>query len=315
MKYLLPFKTRAESDSIYLVRAGITAYYTYRIDVVMYRLEEQQAERVKTIDKLKAATKYNSTQELLEKYGGESPSPKPKVPTGPKGTLRKTQKQPQRTGIGPPTTANIPQNQPIVSQPATTQSIPSYLAMHRPPPSIRSSPLSSSRVGPPEFAPNAFGSVPQYDRSSESNAEGKWYDRVLDLLLGEDETSSKNRIVLICKHCRLVNGQAPPGVKRIEELGKWRCIGCGGWNGEVDEGKIVEEITERAEIETQDQPEVSGPDEKSVEGPAEDDEKGPNEKALGEEDYEEISEVVGAEEETTRKTRSGHRSGTGSAQS
>jgi endoplasmic reticulum junction formation protein lunapark len=285
---------------------------------VTYRLEEQQAERVKTIDKLKTATKYNSTQELLEKYGGAPPQPsqKPKAQTGQKGTPRKSQKQPQRTSIAPPATANIPQNQPIVSQPTTPQLISSYVGIHGPPPSTPSSPLSSSRVGPPEFAPNAFGSIPQYDRSSESNVEGKWYDRILDLLLGEDETSPKNRIVLICKHCRLVNGQAPPGVKRIEELGKWRCIGCGGWNGEVDEGvRIVEEIKERTEIETQDQPEVSGPDEKGVDGTSKDGEKDPDEKTLEEEEYEEISEGVDAEEETTRKTRSGHRSGTGRAKS
>ena len=281
-----------------------------------YRLEEQQAERVKTIDKLKAATKYNSTQELLEKYGGVPPSPKAKGQTGPKGTPRKTQKQPQRTSIGPPATANIPQNQPIISQPSTPQPIPPHAVMHRPPPSIPNSPLSSSRAGLPEFAPNAFGSVQQYDRSSESNMEGKWYDRILDLLLGEDETSPKNRIVLICKHCRLVNGQAPPGVKRIEELGKWRCIGCGGWNGEVDEGeKIVEEMKEKAVMETRDHAETSEPDEKGVESTSKDNEKDRDDKALEEEDYEEISEGVDAEEETTRKTRSGHRSGTGRAKS
>jgi hypothetical protein len=297
---------------------GITAYYTYRIDVVTYRLEEQQAERVKTIDKLKAATKYNSTQELLEKYGGVSPqpSPKPKGQTVPKGAPRKTQKQPQRTSIGPPATANIPQNQPIISQPATPQPVPSYVAMHRPPPSIPGSPLSGSRVGPPEFAPNAFGSVPQYDQSSESNIDGKWYDRILDLLLGEDETSPKNRIVLICKHCRLVNGQAPPGVKRIEELGKWRCIGCGGWNGEVDEGaKIVEEIKEKAEMEIRNQPEKSEVDETAMGGLLKDNGKEAEEKTLEEEDYEEISEGVEAEEGTTRKTRSGRRSGTSRAKS
>jgi hypothetical protein len=167
-------------------------------------------------------------------------------------------------------------------------------------------------AGPPEFAPNAFGSVPQYDRSSESNAEGKWYDRILDLLLGDDETSPKNRIVLICKHCRLVNGQAPPGVRRIEELGKWRCIGCGGWNGEVDEGaKIVEEIKQRAEIETENQPETSVSDEKSAEGLLKDGGNDTEERALEEEEYEEIDEGVDAEDEApARKTRSGHRSDT-----
>ncbi|KFY15455.1 hypothetical protein V492_01979, partial [Pseudogymnoascus sp. VKM F-4246] len=53
---------------MYLVRAAISSYYTYRISTATRRLEEYQLERTKTIDKLKTATKYNSTQQLLEKY-------------------------------------------------------------------------------------------------------------------------------------------------------------------------------------------------------------------------------------------------------
>lgn len=73
----------------------------------------------------------------------------------------------------------------------------------------------------------------------------------MDVLLGEDETLPKNRMALICKHCRLVNGQAPPGIKRPEDLGKWRCSGCGGWNGEENEGeRLVAEMTKRVESES-----------------------------------------------------------------
>lgn len=62
-------------------------------------------------------------------------------------------------------------------------------------------------------------------------------------MLGEDETAPKNRIVLICHKCRLVNGQAPPGVKNVAEVGAWRCMGCGAINGEMDEGKkIIQEV-------------------------------------------------------------------------
>ena len=49
----------------------------------------------------------------------------------------------------------------------------------------------------------------------------------MDVLLGEDETLPRARLALICSNCRLVNGQAPPGVKRLEDVGKWRCGGCG----------------------------------------------------------------------------------------
>ena len=69
----------------------------------------------------------------------------------------------------------------------------------------------------------------------------------MDLLLGEDEMNPKNRLVLICKQCRLVNGQAPPGVKTLEDVGKWRCLECGSMNGEESEAKkLVAEIQKQA---------------------------------------------------------------------
>ena len=61
--------------------------------------------------------------------------------------------------------------------------------------------------------------------------QSHWYDRILDALLGEDETQPKNRLALICNECRLVNGQAPPGIRTLEDIGRWRCGGCGAWNG------------------------------------------------------------------------------------
>lgn len=59
----------------------------------------------------------------------------------------------------------------------------------------------------------------------------------MDVVLGEDETQPKNRIVLICQNCRLVNGQAPPGTKSLEDMGKWRCSECHTWNGHENETK------------------------------------------------------------------------------
>src|SRR6266536_670205 len=113
----------ANNCSIHLIRTAISTYYTYRIDTVTQRLEDQQASRAATIDKLKAATKYNSTQELLEKYGGAPPKPKkenrppskgPKAPQKPQ--------QPQRVGAGPPPpTANIQRPGQVPSQHSTPQ--------------------------------------------------------------------------------------------------------------------------------------------------------------------------------------------------
>jgi endoplasmic reticulum junction formation protein lunapark len=212
-------------------------------------MEELQKERTTTIDKLKAATKYNSTQELLEKYGGASPSestPKqrgnPGLPDKGPNTPRGGPK-PQRTGIAPPPTANIQRGPPIPAPSTPVAQTPAHvLPSGKPPyPGSPVEPSNSDQLSPTEeFAPNAFGTQSQY------SAEGgghQWYDRILDVILGEDETLPKNRLVLICKNCRLVNGQAPPGVKQLSDIGQWRCSGCGIMNGEQDEAtKIVAEV-------------------------------------------------------------------------
>lgn len=69
----------------------------------------------------------------------------------------------------------------------------------------------------------------------------------MDIVLGEDETLPKNRLALICHQCRLVNGQAPPGVRRLEEVGKWRCSGCNFMNSEEkEETRLLKEIQEHS---------------------------------------------------------------------
>jgi len=218
--------------------------------------------RAKTIEKLKAATKYDSTQQLLEKYG-DPPTTSSQASSSntskrkSKGKSDASQIRPggQRTGMRPPPTANIrrdlhrstfqkelgnfgPQDVQNFSSGPTT-----------PPLSQQRQPLFSAENA--EFAPNAFSAVPQYSTGVGLTGD-RWYDRILDLLLGEDETLPKNRVVLICKNCRLVNGQAPPGIKNLEEIGKWRCGGCGGWNGEENEAtNIIAKVRERAETDSE----------------------------------------------------------------
>ncbi|KAL4778413.1 hypothetical protein BJX76DRAFT_352642 [Aspergillus varians] len=223
---------------IYAVRTGGSKYFEYRISHTQRYLDNLQKQRDETIEKLKVATKYNSTQQLLEKYAGDSPKQQGRTKGGEqksrpdikrKPSVKQQQQQPpvQRTGLPPPPTANIrrpapppPENPPSPYPPQQPQQLQQPLP-NTPPPGLDES----------GFAPNAFPPSQQYIEQS------RWYDRLLDVLLGEDETQPKNRIVLICATCRLVNGQAPPGVKTLEELGRWRCGGCGAWNGEESAAK------------------------------------------------------------------------------
>ncbi|KAI9649248.1 hypothetical protein NHQ30_001816 [Ciborinia camelliae] len=285
---------------IYLVRSAITKYYEYKVESITHRLEEYQAERTKTIDKLKAATKYNTTQELLEKYGDASPKPAtPKRNLSVKKTPKNNDAQHPRTSMGPPATANIPRPNQIPSQPSTPQPpIPQPLGNRTPPPFISPSPSPiAPRIepGPSEFAPNAFSDSShyaqgQYAQSGEFVSAGHWYDRVLDLLLGEDETHPKNRMALICQNCRLVNGQAPPGTKTLADLGKWRCFGCRTLNGQEDEAaKAVQEMKERIQEKKGKEDITSEPEDKSTEDP---------EDTPGSEDIDQDEPAVQGEEES-----------------
>lgn len=227
-------------------------------------MEDYQAERAKTIEKLKAATKYNSTQQLLEKYGG-APSSSPSSPAG--GKKPKAQGKPgprgvqntvQRTGIVPPATANVPRNiqtsSPSTPRGPTEANAPEVSPSHPPAFPLVDRTPSVDQPGPPEFAPNAF-TGPSHIQSSTTGEGGNWYDRILDAILGEDETIAKNRLALICDNCKVILGQAPPGVKRLEDVGKWKCGACGAWNGVEDEGKkIFKEMRQQAKMEIHDHP-------------------------------------------------------------
>lgn len=211
---------------IYFVRAAFSRYYDYRIKNTQTYLESLQKERDTTIERLKTATKYNSTQQLLEKYGSlpkkkESPS----TPKKPQGPQKPAQPPGSQMSLPPPPTANIPR--PGYQQPPIPQGQgPPRLHTGPVPPPVPASPGA-------EFAPNAFGPpglTKQYEPAFVN--ESHWYDRILDALLGEDETQPKNRLALICRECRLVNGQASPGVQALEDVGRWRCGGCGVWNGQ-----------------------------------------------------------------------------------
>ncbi|KXG48520.1 uncharacterized protein PGRI_023900 [Penicillium griseofulvum] len=233
---------------IYGVRTLSSRIFDYRISRIQRRLDDFHKQREETIEKLKVATKYNSTQQLLEKYGGESPKPSPAK--GQDETRQPAQQQQHvaRTGLPPPPTANIrrpsaPQTQndpPFPSSPSPPLELPQAPQTPQQPSFPPSLPPQTS-TDQPGFAPNAFTQNGQYIE------QPHWYDRLLDVLLGEDETQPRNRMVMMCTACRLVNGQAPPGIKTPEELGRWRCCSCGAWNGvESETTKILSSLRQDA---------------------------------------------------------------------
>ena len=234
------------------VRRALTLWYDYRIKNTTEYLEGLQKERDGTIEKSKRATKYDSTQQLIDKYSSKPSTPK----TEEKGSASKGGKRvpsqggqqgppqgQQRVFTQPPPTANIPRGPvPPPQQPHSRPTSAGSLHGQQP------LPYQQSPTGPPqpsaEFAPNAFSEPAP--TAPASYGEATWYDRILDALLGEDETSAKNRFALICSSCKLVNGQAPPGARTLEDVGKWRCSACGAMNGVENETKKLVESVEKS---------------------------------------------------------------------
>lgn len=239
---------------IYAVRFGLTKFYNYRTSKAEFYLEELHQQREETIEKLKDATRYNTTQELLKKYG-DSPTSNNNsgivIDTEPK--LRDVDSRILRGGkkssVPPPTANtlgksreeyNFPQApSPPLAENVSFGAIQMEAAQRRP---------STALQNTAEFAPNAFpAAAPQY---AQSDRGAQWYDRLMDVLLGEDESLPRNRLALLCTKCRLVNGQAPPGAKRPEDVGKWRCFGCGTMNGDETEGtKFLANVKEESKAE------------------------------------------------------------------
>lgn len=236
---------------IYCLRTALDAYFNYRIANSQNHLNDLTKQREAAIERLKQATKYNSTQQLLEKYGGSPPNKEQTAPQ-PRGKRKSDigpgSKNGSRTGFAPPPTANIPSRQSLPSQqPPRGAPLPGPAPAGIPPEGAQAA-LGQQDAPGEEFAPNAFTApqgpsqappwiarpAPQYAKEGP-----KWYDRILDVILGEDETQAKNRIALICAKCRLVNGQAPPGARTLEDVGKWKCSSCGAMNGEEREEKRI----------------------------------------------------------------------------
>ncbi|KAJ2905651.1 Protein lunapark [Zalerion maritima] len=254
---------------IYTTRQLVAAFFNWRIDSAAAKLQAQQEERAKTIQKLKDATKYNSTLELLEKYGGGEPKKAKQQQQQQQGeghdgggrpnSRQNKHRQHGRTGIVPPVTANIQRNDGS-NRPTTPNNLeptaefapnadfsPPQSAqgsMRGAPPGINPETLHpQSNMGhDPDLMPQQMHPSPQFTQYDAPSGP-HWYDRFLDLLLGEDEMAPRNRIVLICSRCRLVNGQAPPGTKTLGDVGQWKCMGCGFVNGSEEEGrKILREL-------------------------------------------------------------------------
>jgi len=176
------------------------------MEVLKIRLGEK-------IEELKEKSDYYNTQQLLERYDSKS--------------IKTTEARPKENSKEHAPSENGHQRQPSENlgrdQSLDTLRLRTSSNHQLPPQIIPAGPSSgASQNDPSEFGPTSSW-LPQ---ESHSRA---FLDRLLDLLVGEDENSPDHRYALICRHCRAHNGLAPPG-ETGEDVG-YLCGRCGGWNG------------------------------------------------------------------------------------
>ena len=86
------------------------------------------------------------------------------------------------------------------------------------------------RENEPSGQPNAASVVTPHHRT--------WVDRLLDVILGENEESPDLRYALICSSCHQHNGLAPYG--QVPEQVKYICPRCGQVNGDNFEENLTD---------------------------------------------------------------------------
>jgi endoplasmic reticulum junction formation protein lunapark len=222
---------------VYVVRRIIGWWYSRRIEREMQERETLKGKLNLKLEELKEKNDYYTTQQLLQRYDAKSPAKTASSTTLPpmdQSSSHLRQRIPQHP---PPPSQSLPPVNPQQHTPILTP---------RPPPLNH---LPTDDLNTPDFHPSAF--TPPLSMSPAPGPR-TFLDRLLDLLVGEDETAPEHRYALICVRCRMHNGLAPPG-EMPGEVG-YLCARCGQWNGPrvggngersgetVTQGRLGEEV-------------------------------------------------------------------------
>ncbi|BFZ57319.1 hypothetical protein PYCC9005_004371 [Savitreella phatthalungensis] len=181
---------------IFSLRWLQSSYYRSRIEshsTSLTALKKQQKEKIETF---KQKTDFYSTKSLIERYeGGESSSPSTpsrtpaKAPASTKSTPRGT---PQNLALQQPNMGKV--NTPLKQSLSRAASMRSLEGTIPTPPHLSGAKQRPAQVQPQTaIAPTTVTSAPDQPTLP---YERHWYDRVLDVLVGEDESQPSSRFQL-----------------------------------------------------------------------------------------------------------------------
>ena len=251
--------------TIWLIRRLISWWFNRLTSSNAEYINALRSEQQEKIEDLKQSTNFYSTKALLEGFDSSFDKTSKrksmmlgnasKGPGGPSGKPNGEEVRPD-TGHGPspPGIELSPQSKKPTHR--STKSIAAEDFEFAPNlPSLQSSPNTKSK------SPNEPDTVPpgansplrlreNFQRTNSmqmqmqmqqpqdyplgpvynANYQPSWYDKILDIIVGEDEYSPKSRYALICGNCRRHNGLAQPG--ELPQYVIYICPQCGFRNGQ-----------------------------------------------------------------------------------
>lgn len=187
-----------------MIRRLIRKWFSYVQRGNEEKLEALKTEQESILEELKETTNFYNTQALLDRFDTAKMK---QAPEELKAALRKQRQQPQE-GLG--------------QQPSPAGG---------PPPGANKGEPVARNAGKnvPSPAANPYVLPPEKSQIPPTKYEPTWQDRLLDLLMGENENSPNNRMALICAQCRNHNGLASYGEIASEVV--YICPHCGFLNG------------------------------------------------------------------------------------
>lgn len=210
-----------------------------------------RSEQQEKLEDLKQKTNFYSTKALLERFDSDfDKANKRKGNIQPKGGpkqpgLKPNPNAPQPAGPAASGPARGPAGQPANHQPnksiasADFEFAPNLPKLPQPQPQQQLPPHGQAPV--PDQPAYPLG--PAYN----ANYQPSWYDKILDIIVGEDEYSPKARYALICQNCRRHNGLAQPG--ELPQYVIYICPQCGLRNGQEKKKRREQESKDEAVLE------------------------------------------------------------------
>lgn len=211
-----------------------------------------RSEQQEKIEELKQSTNFYSTKALLERFDsnfdktnkrksvvkGTAFGQQPSAPN----SQPKIQKEASSKGKDPAQQLNRGHNSSNSIAAADFEFAPNLPSLQAPSspgkPELPQSPTAQPPTQPPPPQQRhqqrgqplqelqAYPLGPVYN----ANYQPSWYDKILDIIVGEDEYSPKSRYALICQNCRRHNGLAQPG--ELPQYVIYICPQCGFRNGQ-----------------------------------------------------------------------------------